>query len=134
MKTITTLTIDYDKVVEDFRFSNNTNISVNKTFLEDFCKTLDSKADVLVYLSSTYEIDLGDGEIFLHRDVCGNHHAKNWIEAIDYLAPKTFVVKSIEVECTSYVQYIVTLDIKKCDLTKDLSYLANRCAINSCFS
>ncbi len=101
-------------------------------YLETLLKTFDSEADVMVLLSSfkTYEgLTIQDG--------CGNHYAKNWIEAINRCwMTEMFVVKNVEVFFEEHMdspQWKVTLEnVRSCE-TDRLNVESNEAAIRNNF-
>ena len=101
-------------------------------YLETLLKTFDSEADVMVLLSSfkTYdELTFQDG--------CGNHYAKNWLEAINRgLMTEMFIVKNVEVSFEEYMdkpQWKVTLENVKSWETDRLNVESNEAAIRNVF-
>ena len=97
-------------------------------YLETLLRTMDSKANVMVMLSSETEYDFG----FKMQDGCGNHHVRNWLEAIDNnCLDGRFVVKGVEVTLEDYMdapQWKVTLLNVKCSNTILLSKESNEAA------
>lgn len=101
-------------------------------YLETLLKTFDSEANVMVLLSSfkTYEE-------LTFQDGCGNHYAKNWLEAIERcMLDKMFIVKNVEVSFENYMdepQWKVTLVNVKSWETDRLNVESNEAAIRNNF-
>ena len=102
-------------------------------YLETLLKTFDSEANVMVLLSSSTSYDCG----LTMQDGCGNHYAKNWLEAIDRcLLAKMFVVKNVEVSFEEYMdnpQWKVVLENVKSWETDRLNVESNEAAIRNYF-
>ena len=106
--------------------------------LRNFLSSLDKNADVLVRLSSKTTFENGYEMI----DHCGNHYAKNWLEALDEIGSNAlFIVKNIE--CDQYeehcydgtknvrVQWTVTLENEKGWTTNLLDDKANSASLRN---
>ena len=102
-------------------------------YLETLLKTFDGKADVMVLLSSSTNYDCG----LTMQDGCGNHYAKNWLEAINRgLMTETFIVKNVEVSFEEYMdnpQWKVILENVKSLETNRLNVESNEAAIRDAF-
>ena len=102
-------------------------------YLETYLKSVTERADVLVKLSSftTYGIGQTDNPITM-QDGCGNHHTRNWADAIaEGHLYGIFVVDKVEClieEWRDKPQYVVTLKNEKSEATCRLDTLANRMA------
>lgn len=101
--------------------------------LSTVLSTLNNKADVLVYLNSTYELE---GGYTLH-DCEGNYHAENWVDALNEC--NDFDVERIEPQIQeglydSRLQYVVYLKADKNEETEKLGDLANRYALMRVFN
>ena len=107
-------------------------------YLENLLETMDSKADVIVTLSSstTYGIGQIENPITI-IDGCGNHHTENWLNAITKKhLEKVFVVVDVKVTFESYMdkpQWEIFLQNEKSYTTEVLACESNSQAIQSCF-
>ena len=120
----------YEHNVED----NSMKIILRKEnilYLEKVLDTLDKKANVIVYLSTSAKY----GTITM-RDCCGNHYAVNWLSALRYgNLGRKFVVDEFysKFKCNE-IQYYVTLKNAKCSETTLLDKLSNESASKFAFN
>lgn len=106
-------------------------------YLEDLLKTLNSKVNVIVSLSSYTDYGIGPENKVIRQDCCGNHHTENWLGAIeDKHLEKRFIVKDVKVSFENYMnspQWEVILTNEKSHITKVLDVESNQQAIMRSF-
>lgn len=102
-------------------------------FLEEVLGNLVEKADVMVMLSSNTVYGIGETDTpLVMQDGCGNHHTRNWLEAIECNGlKKMFIVKEVTVSYESYMdkpQWKIVLENGKDEYTNKLGVESNRAA------
>ena len=103
-------------------------------YLEDVLKNIESRQNVLIYLSSAHALYTSETEAprFI-TDSIGNHYTENWNTAIEYNNLKeTFIVKSVVTLAPD--QIAIYIDNVRGD--KDAAKLeieSNQNAINAAF-
>lgn len=103
------------------------------TYLENVLSTLKEKTDVVVKLNSFHTYD----DIRL-QDCCGNHHAINWLDAINHNdLQHTFEVNEIYVYVYEWdnnrAEYQIILKNAKDEFTTKLEIESNNEAIKRLF-
>ena len=100
-------------------------------YLENILNSMDNKADIIVLLSGNLRNEWTDQE---YQYCCGNHHAENWMGAIEeHKLQKVFMVESVTVKSSSFSdrpQWTVTLINELNSITSLLDRAANEVACN----
>ena len=104
-------------------------------YLENVLSSMKDNADVRVKLSSHTVYCINEEEDLVMVDGCGNHHASNWIKAInDTRLTGVFEVSNISATFEYYMsqpQWEITLVNEKSKATELLGYYSNRAAIEA---